>query len=182
MGVMKLPSLVRRVAWKVSVLMDPAEALAELFRQHADALFRYAVSLHPRKAVAEDAVQEVFLHLAGDHERLRSIVDPLPYLYTCVRNQVLRYAKAEPWTDLPEADLFPSPDLAPEERACLLQALQSLPEEQREVVFLKDVLRLSYREIAEVLCIPLNTAASRYRYALTKLRTELEEPELALAR
>jgi RNA polymerase sigma-70 factor, ECF subfamily len=179
---MKLPSLVRRVTWKVAVLLDPADALADLFRRHADALFRYAVSLHPRKAAAEDAVQEVFLALAADHEKLWRIVDPVPYLYTSVRHQVLRAAKAAAWAELPEADLFPSPDLPPEERACLLNALQALPEEQREVVFLKDVLRLSYREISEILSIPLNTAASRHRYALTKLRTELEEPDLALAR
>lgn len=177
---MKIPPLLRRLAWKLSVTLDPAEALAELFRQHADALFRYAVSLHPQKAAAEDAVQEVFLNLAANPQNLAKVQDPLPYLFTAVRNQVLK-ATTTVWAELPEADLFPSPALPLPERTMLLEALRGLPAEQREVVFLKDVLQLAYREIADILHIPLNTAASRHRYALTKLRTELEECHRATA-
>jgi RNA polymerase sigma-70 factor (ECF subfamily) len=55
----------------------------------------------------------------------------------------------------------------------LTQALAGLPLEQRSVAQLKLWDGLTFEEIAEVQGIPLNTAASRYRYALEKLRSEL---------
>jgi RNA polymerase sigma-70 factor (ECF subfamily) len=55
----------------------------------------------------------------------------------------------------------------------LTHALAILPLEQRSVAQLKLWDGLTFEEIAEVQGIPLNTAASRYRYALEKLRSEL---------
>jgi RNA polymerase sigma-70 factor (ECF subfamily) len=53
------------------------------------------------------------------------------------------------------------------------QALQHLPEEQREVVFLRIWSGLTLQEIADAMETPLNTVASRFRYALDKLRDRL---------
>jgi RNA polymerase sigma-70 factor (ECF subfamily) len=58
-------------------------------------------------------------------------------------------------------------------RSALVQALDELPHEQRAVVHLKLWEGLTFGAVAEVLEIPLNTAASRYRYALDKLRERL---------
>ena len=55
----------------------------------------------------------------------------------------------------------------------LQRALSELPEEQREVVTLKIEGQLAFAEISQVLRISQNTAASRYRYALEKIRTAL---------
>ena len=49
-------------------------------------------------------------------------------------------------------------------------ALRELPEEQREVVLLRVWGEMTLGEAAQVLAVPLNTAASRYRYAVAKLR------------
>ena len=54
------------------------------------------------------------------------------------------------------------------------RALKTLPVEQREVVALKVVEGLTFREIAQALRIRPNTAASRYRLALARLRAELQ--------
>ncbi len=67
-------------------------------------------------------------------------------------------------TDDPDEALF---------RAELAVALAELPVEQRAVAHLKLWSGLTFEEIAEALGIPPNTAASRYRYALDKLRTQL---------
>ena len=64
-----------------------------------------------------------------------------------------------------------------ERRAAVEAALRRLPEAQREVLVLKVWGELSFPQIAATLDIPTNTAASRYRYALARLREELaEEP------
>jgi RNA polymerase sigma-70 factor (ECF subfamily) len=64
-----------------------------------------------------------------------------------------------------------APEIEDRERARLLQeALQQLPSTQRDVVSLKIWGGLTFAEIAAVLNVPANTAASRYRYALEDLR------------
>jgi RNA polymerase sigma-70 factor (ECF subfamily) len=55
----------------------------------------------------------------------------------------------------------------------LADALGELPADQRAVVHLKLWSGLTFERIAEVLEVPLNTAASRYRYGLDKLRARL---------
>jgi RNA polymerase sigma-70 factor (ECF subfamily) len=65
-----------------------------------------------------------------------------------------------------------------EEAALELQsALRGLPEEQREVIVLHVWGQMSFEEVAEALAIPANTAASRYRYGLSKLREQFQVTE-----
>jgi RNA polymerase sigma-70 factor (ECF subfamily) len=56
----------------------------------------------------------------------------------------------------------------------LQSALRGLPDEQREVIVLHVWGELSFEEVAEALSIPANTAASRYRYGLSKLREQFQ--------
>jgi hypothetical protein len=58
-------------------------------------------------------------------------------------------------------------------RAAIELALRRLPPEQRDVLVLKIWGELTFEQVAAQLEIPPNTAASRYRYALTTLRREL---------
>jgi RNA polymerase sigma-70 factor (ECF subfamily) len=59
------------------------------------------------------------------------------------------------------------------------QAIQSLPDYYKEVIILKIWGELTFEQIADTLDIPMNTAASRYRYALEKLRRTLTPAKLA---
>ena len=63
-------------------------------------------------------------------------------------------------------------DLRPE-REKLAEALGELPPDQRAVVHLKLWEKLTFEAISQALDIPINTAASRYRYGLDKLRDRL---------
>ena len=69
--------------------------------------------------------------------------------------------------------MFAGPLEQAERRNAISAALGELPDEQREVVVMKIWGRLSFPQIAEALEISPNTAASRYRYALAKLREQL---------
>jgi RNA polymerase sigma-70 factor (ECF subfamily) len=66
-----------------------------------------------------------------------------------------------------------------ERRAMIEAALRRLPEVQREVLVLKTWAGLSFPQIAAALAISTNTASSRYRYALVKLREELAEESIS---
>jgi len=59
----------------------------------------------------------------------------------------------------------------------LQEALMLLPDEQREVVHLKIHMNMTFAEIGQLTNVPLDTAASRYRYALEKLREMLSDVE-----
>lgn len=98
--------------------------------------------------------------------------EPKPYLFRAVRNRSLNQirrqsrdldlAGIEPWFEAPGND--------PAAQVTLQHGLMQLGEEQRQVLILHLWGGLSFAEVANLLELPANTAASRYRYALEKLR------------
>ncbi len=155
------------------------EAFASLYVTEGGALFRVAFSLLGCRADAEDAVQEVFVGLAQARASLGSVENLRAYLFTALRHAAAKIAarrRADRRRPLPDAIAVPPPrGLAAGAAARLEWALAALPPDRREVVTMKIDAGLTFREIAAVLGIPANTAASRYRYALAELRDLLGE-------
>jgi RNA polymerase sigma-70 factor (ECF subfamily) len=149
------------------------EAFASLYAREGGALFRVAFALLGARADAEDAVQEVFVGLARARP-LASVQNLRAYLFTSLRHTAARIAarrRADRREPLPDALAAPQPcRITAAEAARLERALAALPADRREVVALKIDAGLTFREIASVLGISPNTAASRYRYALAELR------------
>jgi RNA polymerase sigma-70 factor (ECF subfamily) len=155
-----------------------SDRLAGLYDRFAGTLFRHAAMILADRVAAADAVHNVFLKLAkagsgGD-------VEALAYLRRAVRNEgdsVMRTRRRDIVVaiDAQLLELVTGEDDQPAQRLALEQALQQLPAEQREVVHLKVWEGLTFQEIADVTGEGLNTAASRYRYALEKLRAILTE-------
>lgn len=161
-------------------MMGP-ETLSRLLDAHGGPLVLAARSWC---ACAEDVVQEAFVRFWRSRDRAR---DATAYLYACVRRAALEWlrgqarrtrregaaARPEHQTD---AGLF-APLEQEERRQAIEAALATLPADQREVLVLKIWAGLTFPQIAATLDVPANTAASRYRYALAKLREQLaEEP------
>jgi RNA polymerase sigma-70 factor (ECF subfamily) len=149
-------------------------AFAALYDRDGAALFRVAVALLGCRADAEDAVQEVFVGLAQAGASLAAVENLRAYLFTALRHAAAktaarrRDARRRPF---PDALAAPEPAAPADER--LERALAVLPADRREVIALKTDGGLTFREIAAVLGISPNTAASRYRYALAELRDAL---------
>jgi RNA polymerase sigma-70 factor (ECF subfamily) len=150
-----------------------------LYERYGAALAAYACSLGLDFASAEDMVQQIFLKmLRGDAAPTSS---PAAYLYRAVRNasfNLMRGRRRE--MNLGGEELWLSHATAePAEILALQKALRGLPDEQRETVFLKIWGGFTLQEIADATETTLNTAASRYRYALEKLREQLapKQPE-----
>jgi RNA polymerase sigma-70 factor (ECF subfamily) len=150
-------------------------ALADLYEQHGQRLYRYALMILADAAAAEDVVQDAFCQLAAMLPR-QADVATLPYLTTIVRNTCysrLRRRRRSPVVDAKPLLEPASADAHEDERLLLEQALRWLPPEQREVIHLKVYEGLTFEEIGERCGVSLNTAASRYRYALDALRRML---------
>lgn len=148
--------------------------------QHGAALVLFARQWVGSRADAEDVVQEAFVRFWRSRQR---VADPAGYLYRCVRSCACdwqrgrrRQVKREEASARPEAEtLFAAPLEQQERRAAIEASLARLPDEQREVLVMKIWGGLSFIQIADAIDVPANTAASRYRYALAKLREELAE-------
>ena len=152
------------------------EAFAMLYDRHAPAMFRVALALTGSAADSEDAVQDVFVGLVRAGAALARIRDLRAYLFAALRRAAYRRAmrRGPVAAGALERRLPPAPRDDPRGDR-LERALAALPPEQREVVALKTEADMTLAEIAAVLGISPNTAASRYRYALARLRAALGE-------
>ena len=151
------------------------ESVKLLYEKHGVALAAYACCCGLDFASAEDTVQQILLKLLrGQAVPMNA---PLAYVYRAVRSaslNLLRDRRQE--VELPKEELwFAHAAADPAEVLSLQHALRELPEEQRETVFLRIWSGLTLQEIAEATETSLNTIASRYRYALEKLRARLAE-------
>ncbi len=149
-----------------------ASALGAIYDQHSRAVFHLLLARGLSRDEANDLLGEVFLALADRGPRTAEIEDLRAYLFAVARNKLarrIRLARDDAPLDL--VDLPAAGDEA--EAVAIRDTLGSLPPEQREVVVLKVWHGLTFAEIGAALDIPDNTAASRYRYALQKLRREL---------
>jgi RNA polymerase sigma-70 factor (ECF subfamily) len=155
------------------------EWLADLYDAHASALYAFVLNLTRSPAASEDILHDLFLKVARDERRFRTLAQPKSYLFAmahravidAVRRTETRQRRHET-ADEPAALFQPDPDHA-FFQAEVAGAMAELPVEQRAVVHLKLWENLTFEQIAEALDISANTAASRYRYAIDKMRERL---------
>jgi RNA polymerase sigma-70 factor, ECF subfamily len=154
-----------------------ADEVSRLYDQHGPALVLYARSFVADGGTAEDVVHGVFLKLLRGKQIVSDV--PAAYLYRAVRNGALNVRRDRSHdAALPDRDIWFSHREHDREAAfALQQALQELPDDQREVVVMRIWSGMTLEEVADATNVPPNTAASRYRYALAKLREKLKPYE-----
>src|SRR5688572_21644849 len=153
------------------------DELARLYDEHADALCAFLLNITRDHADTRDTLQEVFLKLARRPGLLEGARDERAFLLRLAHNAARdlfrrRTTRTQNETRFADEAVFEAAESPGEQehRAALSGALAELPEEQRAIVHLKLWEELTFEAIAEVLGISPNTAASRYRYGLDKLR------------
>jgi RNA polymerase sigma-70 factor (ECF subfamily) len=158
------------------------DEIETLYRQYGAALLLFASAISGDRGRAQDAVHQVFLK-AIENGSVSQAINKKAYLFACVRNAVLNDAKVQDRTmrlDVNSAWFSPpGRDYAGEQN--LRRALGKLPDDQREVIVLHVWGELTFSEIADLLGVSSNTVASRYRYALAKLRGSMLAKENSCA-
>jgi RNA polymerase sigma-70 factor (ECF subfamily) len=160
-----------------------AAALRRIYHKYRNDLLKVALALlHDRSAV-EDVVHDVFVSFAQESGRFELRGSLKGYLSICVANRARDRNRSRRRTgvSLHEADLVHSQAAMPAEAATradlffrVREAMDLLPDEQREVIVLRVQSRLRFREIAERKGVSVNTIQSRYRYGLDRLRSLLD--------
>jgi len=166
-----------------------AAAFDELYGRHRGGVFRYVLRQIGLRSAAEEVFQEIWMNIISSRARYRVEARFTTFLYHVAHHCVIdHFRRKAPLhlisldDDAEEAHQVPGPERDQPERAVamrqsaakLLNALALLPSEQREVFLLHEEGGLTLEEIASVTGTGRETAKSRLRYALAKLREGIE--------
>jgi RNA polymerase sigma-70 factor, ECF subfamily len=167
-----------------------------LLTRHRKPVFNFILRYVGLRETAEDLMQETFLRVIKGAEAYQRQAKFTTWLYTIARNLCVdqsrraKHRKAQsldaPMNNSADSgtllDVVAAVEMASDRQVVSKQlhirlhaALARLSEEQREVFLMREFLDLPFKEIAEVVGVPENTVKSRMRYALEKLRLELDE-------
>jgi RNA polymerase sigma-70 factor (ECF subfamily) len=171
-------------------------AFEVLLTRHRRPVFNFILRYVQLRETAEDLLQETFLRVIKGAEAYQRQAKFTTWLYTIARNLCVdqsrraKHRKAQsldaPMNSSPESgtllDVIPANEI-PSDRQTVSKELQvrmhdaltRLSEEQREVFLMREFLDMPFKDIAQIVGVPENTVKSRMRYALEKLRLELDE-------
>jgi RNA polymerase sigma-70 factor (ECF subfamily) len=171
----------RLLIWKLR--QGSSEALCRIYEKYRDDLLRLAVSLLNETTAAEDVVHDVFVSFIRASRQFRLTGSLRAYLATCVANRarnISRTQRRQQNAPLDEAGRMAADVRQPdqwiacsEELEGIIRVLALLPCEQREAITLHLHGAMKFREIAEFQHVPIQTAVSRYRCGLQRLRSLL---------
>jgi len=161
-------------------------AFEVLYRRHKDAIYRYLLRLCGHRDTAEDIFQDVWGKIVNSRSSYRPTAKFTTFLYRVAHNcfiDHLRRNKRHANNTTLEPELHGDPgetlELTTERslaRERLELALKELPDEQRDAFLLSEEGGLSMDQIASVTGCNRETAKSRVRYAVNKLRSAIDEP------
>jgi RNA polymerase sigma-70 factor (ECF subfamily) len=167
---------------------DP-DAFLALYARHKGPLYRYLLRQVRNAGAAADLFQEVWSRLVATRSRYEARAKFATYLFHIAHNCTIDFFRrdrkmrhtarsddADSTSPEPEVPEYQRPDRVAEfveQQSALLAALGALPQEQREAFLLHEETGLTIEEIARVTDVGLETAKSRLRYAIRKLKKSL---------
>ncbi|HEX6956579.1 MAG TPA: sigma-70 family RNA polymerase sigma factor [Ferrovibrio sp.] len=167
-----------------------ASRFEALVLPHLDALYNYARRLTRDPHEAQDLVQEAILRAARYFESFRGD-EARPWLFRILRNSFRSGRRRDDPLLVPLDDERHHPEAGGDPEAQLIQAdakrmvdaaLAALPVAAREILVLREIEDFSYRQIAEILDLPVGTVMSRLARARDALAVELRRREQGVVR
>ena len=166
-----------------------AGAFDDLYRRHKAPLYRYLMRQCRDAAAAEELFQDIWLNLVRARATYTVTARFTTYLYRLAHNRLIdHYRRQAPAALISFDDDESAPEVAGKRQGephvsyeakaqahRVLQVLESMPAAQREAFVLQHEAGMSIEEIAEATGVTRETAKSRLRYAVTKLREGMSE-------
>lgn len=154
-------------------------AFEVLYQRHRQGLYRFLCGLAGQTELADEIYQETWLSLIRSESQPQGRASFRTWLYQIARNRLIdhwrKHGQRQPLQDSYDEQLHAQPDqgAGPEQQLSLSRdgerlqsALETLPEEQREVFLMRAHGELELAEIATLTQSPLETVKSRFRYAV----------------
>ena len=147
--------------------------IGSLYQRHGAEVLHYLARRCPVDA-AHDLLQETFLQVVRQSERLNAVTMPRAWLFGIARNILAQHYRRQPGNaiEIPVETRVEDARLP-----AMREAIAALAPELRETLELRIEQELSYEEIAGVLDVPIGTVRSRLHNAVRRLRTALTNPE-----
>ena len=155
------------------------DAFARLYSLARGAVYALALSLLQDAHEAQDTAQDTFVKVWESAPAYRPQGSPMAWLLTVARNLARTRLRQggrqvgldeEAWNAIPAT----APDVSPEDRQLLQEALARLSPEERQIVLLHAAAGLKHRETAQLLELPLSTVLSKYHRGLKKMRAQMK--------
>ena len=165
------------------------QSMEEIYRQHAQTVYRYLCSLTGDEDLSEELTQETFAQAVSSIGRFDGSCKVSTWLCAIAKNQLMAYRRRHPLQDsldeLAETGASPvgtapSPEeetVAAERKRRLYAAIHDSPEPAREVLYLRLLGGLSFREIGEVLGQSENWARVTFYRGKEKLKGKVRDDE-----
>ena len=174
-------------------------ALEILIHRHKNRVFSYILLIVKKQELAEDIFQETFIKVIRSLKKGKYIDNGkfISWVLRISHNLIIDHFRKEKLkgtisNDSFEGDLFNSQKFAEdtiEDQMVYTQILsevkdliQELPEDQQQVIYMRHYLDLSFKEIADLTDVSINTALGRMRYALINMRKLVEQKKLVLTK
>ena len=176
--------------------MTKNRKIENVFKKEKGSLFNFIRKSVITREDAEDILNDVFLSLIENIPEIEIVENLTSWLFTVARNRITdKYRKKKPdlFSDieimksdeedslnfseiLPDKGILPDNETIYNELWNVVEdALDELPDEQKEVFVLNEFEGYSYKEISLMLDVPVNTLLSRKRYSVLYLRKKLEK-------
>jgi RNA polymerase sigma factor (sigma-70 family) len=167
------------------------QEIEQYYREEKPRLLTYVQGKINNWQAAEDVVQETFLKALTQLNTLEPIENLLGWLYTAARNRIIDWYRnktrqlTQPIDELEIEDtsieaLLAETGLDLEIQwskelliDALIDAIAALPKDQRNIIIMQSLEGLTFREIAQIEQVSINTLLARKRYALATLRKRL---------
>ena len=174
-------------------------AFEVLLSRHRKPVYNFILRFVGDRETSEDLLQEAFMRVIRGAEAYKRQAKFTTWLYTIARNLCIDQLRKGALRKHPSLDSRQSQDgqsgptlgeqtadsranverdaTAGELRLRIASAVETLPDDQREVFLMREVANLPFKEIADITGVPENTVKSRMRYALERLQAALSDYE-----
>ncbi|MFT3682820.1 MAG: sigma-70 family RNA polymerase sigma factor [Ferruginibacter sp.] len=169
--------------WWQQCLNNDTGAFAAIHEALFEGLYNYAAKLLDDEDLADDAIQDLFIKIWNKRFSIGSLRKVKPFFYTTLRRQVLnqlrdskvRHIKismtAEPAIEFSQEEIFIQKEADAGLKEKIISLLNSLPERQRELIYLHYFENLTITQIAEIMNINQQSAMNIKQRALQKMRS-----------
>ena len=171
--------------FKKRIAKGETEAIVELYDQHGESLLKY-LAAKVGTTNSRDVLQNVFTRLFRYHRQLAKAKNTTAYIFRTASNEAIRFQqnsanrKSVATQSLDDSDEPTAPATSStssiENQETAQQLLEHLDEASREIVQLKIFSGLTFKQVAKIVGLPEQTAATKYRRAIQQLRQLSNDP------
>lgn len=148
------------------------DALAQLYKQTSAGVYAYALSILKNSHDAEDVLQDCYLCIRTAAKTYEPCGKPMAWILTITKHLCLKILERKKYTAALTYDQAAQrPD--PNDKLIIEACLRILSDTERQIVVLHAVSGIKYREIAQIMELPLPTVLSKYHRALKKMKNYL---------